>query len=279
VHHVPCVKSIAGTSILIALLAGSAASVAEPAQPKPQPTAKAQKPPAIDPQAISALDKMGAFLRRQQSFSVRTSTQTDYVLEDGQKVTRSARGDLIVRRPDHLRVEMVSDNKHREYFYDGKTFTIFSPQIGFYATLPAPPTLNGLADLLQTRYGLDLPLVDLFRWGTEDTDITAARYIGPTRIDGVVVDQYAFRQPGVDWQIWIQRGAEPVPRKLVLTTTDDPARPEHSVELTWTLNAKHEDRQFAFTPPKDATRIAIRDLESMRAKATKERRATRSVRR
>ncbi len=278
-------KSFFGQSILIAILAGATASAAQPVQPEPGPAQRATKPTrptAIDPQAIAALGRMGAFLRQQRSFVVRTEGQSDYVLANGQKVTRSSRGNLRVRRPDRLRAELVSDNKDREFFYDGRRFTIFSPNVGFYATLAAPRTINDLADLLQTRYGLELPLVDLFRWGSDRADfneITAARYIGPTTIDGVAVDQYAFRQPGVDWQIWIQRGPQPLPRRLVLTTTDDPARPEHAIELTWNLGATFDERIFVFQPPEDAKRIAIADVESLRRNATKERRATRSVRR
>ncbi len=277
--------SFLGQSILIAILAGTTASAAQPVQPKPQPaqrSTKSTRPTAIDPQAIAALDRMGSFLRQQRSFSVRTEAQTDYVLANGQKVTRSSRGNLRVRRPDRVRADVVSDNKNREFFYDGRRFTIFSPNVGFYATLAAPRTINELADLLQTRYGLELPLVDLFRWGSDRTDfneITAARYVGQATIDGVAVDQYAFRQPGVDWQIWIQRGPQPLPRRVLLTTTDDPARPEHSVEMTWNLGATFDERIFAFTPPEDAKRIAIADLETLRQNAIKERRATRSVRR
>jgi hypothetical protein len=36
---------------------------------------------------------------------------------------------------------------------------------------------------------------------------------------------HVFRQAGLDWQIWIQRGDQALPRKLILTTTDDPRAP------------------------------------------------------
>lgn len=221
-----------------------------------------EEPPAKDPQAMKALDTMGAFLRDQKSFTVRTTTQTDYVLDNGQKVRLESHGDLRARRPDHLRAAVTSDRKQREYFFDGKTFTIYAPAMNYYATVDdVPGTLRELADLLADRYALQLPLVDLFRWGTEESaedQITAARFIGPTKLDGVDVDQYAFRQPGLDWQIWIQHGDKPVPRKLVLTTTDDPARPELAIQLSWDLAARHdEDAEFTFTPPKGASKIAL----------------------
>ena len=103
-------------------------------------------------------------------------------------------------------------------------------------------------------------MVDLFRFGTADSptaEITGAAKLGTAKIDGVETDHYGFRQPGLDWQIWIERGPKPLPRKFVLTTTDDPARPEHAVELTWDLSAKHSDSEFVFAPPKGSQRIAI----------------------
>ncbi|HEY5926494.1 MAG TPA: DUF2092 domain-containing protein [Kofleriaceae bacterium] len=224
---------------------------------------KSAKPPAIDPNALAALDKMGAYLRDQQSFTVRTKTETDYVLDDGQKVRMASSGELRAKRPDHLRVDVVSDRKERRFYYDGKTFTMFSPRIGYYSTVAAPPTIGELADQLEERFGLTLPMVDLFRWGSDKAaidQIKTASHVGTAKIGGVDTDHWAFRQPGLDWQIWIERGDKPVPRKLLLTTTDDAARPEHSIEMTWDLSAKHDDSVFAFAAPKNAHEIAQAEI-------------------
>jgi hypothetical protein len=233
---------------------------------------KQAKPPAIDPDAIAALEKMGAYLREQQRFTVRTNTETDYVLDNGQKVRLSSSGVVRARRPDHLRVDVVSDRKERQFYYDGKTFTIFSPRLGHYATVTAPATIAELADQLEERYGLALPMVDLFRWGTEQSpaaQITEASYVGATKLGGVETDHWAFRQPGLDWQIWIERGDKPLPRKLVLTTTDDRARPEHAIEMRWDVGASHEDSVFAFEPPKDAQKIALAEVKPQRVPASR----------
>ena len=150
--------------------------------------------------------------------------------------------------------------KDRQFYYDGKTFVMYAPKVGYYTRVDAPPTLNELADTLEDRYALQLPLVDLFRWGTPDSpldQLTSAQYIGPATIDGVETDQYAFRQKGVDWQLWIERGDKPVPRKILLTTTDDPSRPQHSVEMAWQLDTREPDSLFTFNPPKAAAQIEL----------------------
>jgi hypothetical protein len=263
--------------VMMAVLGAAATAVAEPASTSPPASTAQDRTAQIDPRALAALDRMGSFLRAQQSFDVRTTTYTDYVLDSGQKVRLSAHGELEASRPDHLRIETTSDRKQRQFFYDGKTFTMYAPRVGYYASAAAPPTIIELADFLEVRKGLQLPLVDLFRWGTPESgedEITSAMYVGSTTLDGVAVDQYAFRQPGVDWQIWIQRGDNPLPRKLVLTTTDEAARPEHAIELTWDLCAKHDAATFTFVPRKGSQKIGMVDLTTP---ATERTRGTRSA--
>lgn len=274
--------------VVLGLAATSGAQPTKDAPPAPssadKPAAKpgaaasspgtAKKPPAkkpaVEPEAIGALEKMGAFLREQQSFTVHTTMETDQVLQSGQKVQLPSTGDLRVRRPDHLRADVTSDRRQRQLFYDGKTFTMYGQRVGYYATVPAPPTIGELAEEIEERYGIELPLVDLFYWGTDKASlaqIKGAIYVGPSKVGGVDTDHYAFRQPGLDWQIWIERGARPLPRKLVLTSTDDPARPEYSVAMAWDLSVKHDDSLFTFVPPKDSEQIALAEIPAPRSAA------------
>jgi hypothetical protein len=88
-------------------------------------------------------------------------------------------------------------------------------------------------------------------------DITAATLIGPARVGGVDTDHFALRQAGVDWQIWIERGARPLPRRLVITTTDEPAQPQYSATLVWELGAQTPTSAFTCAPPKGAKRIQL----------------------
>ncbi|HEY6413135.1 MAG TPA: DUF2092 domain-containing protein, partial [Edaphobacter sp.] len=114
------------------------------------------------------------------------------------------------------------------------------------------------------KYGLELPLIDLFKWGTDAADpkrITSAIDVGPATINGTTCEQYAFRQPGLDWQIWIQLGDYPLPRKFVIRTLSDEARPQHSDELTWNLAPSYSDNAFTFDPPPDAHRIVLAEVK------------------
>jgi len=212
-----------------------------------------------DPGAIKALEDMSTYLRTLKAIQVHVVTSRDEVLEDGQNVTFSGTVDMIAERPNHLRAEVITDKQHRMYFDDGKTFSVWARRANFYATIPAPPTLRELSDTLTDRYNLELPVADLFHWGggKSTEGIVGASDLGASQVDGTTCEHYAFRQEGADWQLWIQQGDYPLPRKLVITTTTDPARPRFSSVITWNLAPSYNDAAFTFDPPKDAKKIAL----------------------
>jgi hypothetical protein len=269
--NAPCVKRRATAMFMNTALPVIAATLVfcTPIQPRALAQAAQQvdskQGSAIDPTAMEALDKMGVYLRTLKSFQVRADVATDDVLDDGQTIQFSSKVDLVAARPDRLRIEVTDDDGHRFFFFNGKEFTIFGQVVNYYATVPAPATIAKLADVLNDKYGIELPLVDLFQWGTDDVDIkkiTAADDIGPSAVDGVTCEQYAFRQQGVDWQIWIQLGQFPLPRKLVIRTLTDDAKPQHSEILDWNLAPSFSENAFTFTPPADARRITIADIQA-----------------
>jgi hypothetical protein len=234
-------------------VAALALNPAPRAHAKPEP----QKP-AVDPAAIQALQKMGEFLRNQQSFSVQARANTDGVLPSGQKVQYGSTIDMKVRRPDRMRIDMIGDRRNERIYYDGKTFTIFGDKGGYYASFPAPATLAELKDVLEKRYAIDLPLADLFYWGTDRDGvaaITAATRVGAANVDGFMTDHYAFRQKDVDWELWIEQGGRPVPRRFVITTVAEKSKPQHQMVMNWDLSPKFDDQLFTFVPPPNAHQI------------------------
>lgn len=226
----------------------------------------------IDPQAIAALEKMGAYLRSLKSFEVMGTTLTDDVIENNMKIQLAGNTKLEVRRPDRMRVEKLSDRKDRQLFYDGKSITLYGPSVKYYATVPAPPTVRETIEMLTQKYGIEVPLADLFYWGTDKApvkDIKNAYYLGPATVDGTQTDHYAFRQEGVDWQVWIERGNSPLPRKLVVTSTDEPAQPSYTAMLRWNVDPKFDESVFTFTPPPGAMRIVLQTADGKIDSASK----------
>ena len=225
---------------------------------------RGQHSASIEPEAMSALTKMSEYLRSLKAFQVEAVTSREDVLEDGQKVQFAGVTRLLARIPDRLHIATDSDRHHREFFYDGRNLTLLAKRSNLYATVAAPPSIGALADALDDRYAIDLPLADLFRWGephSKHDAITSAMFIGPSEIGGVTCGHYAFRQDGLDWQVWIQMGDYPLPRRLVLTTMTDEARPQYVATITWNLAPSFNDAAFTFVPPKGAGRVVLSELK------------------
>jgi hypothetical protein len=249
----------------LGLGAASAAFAAAPAKPAvpavstPSTIAGRQ---AVEPNAVQALKDMSAYLATLPAFELTSDTTLDLVTNDGQRVQVGGTASYKARRPNGLSIEVDSDLKKRRFFYDGKTFTVSAPELGYYAKVAAPPTIRQLLDIAWTRYGIALPLEDLFRWNDPSSAghvqaFKSAFSMGLARLGGADTDQYVFREDKVDWQIWIQRGDKPLPLKVVIVDRSDPAGPAYTARLTWNTSPSLSDADFAFQPGKDDKLIKL----------------------
>jgi hypothetical protein len=254
---------MARSKLALGVLAILLASPGIHAQPAPsgagQPAAN-----AVDPASIQALKNMGAHLQTLKRFQVSNELSGERVLADGQKLQHSATADLDVERPNKLRARMFSVRSEREIFYDGKTATLYTPAQKYYSTVAFTDNLGALAGQLESKYGVELPLFDLFLWGTPAAPldkIDSAMNAGQDFIDDDLCDHYAFRQGKIDWQIWITSGSKPLPRKVVITNRNDEERPQSVSLLDWKLKPTFKDTVFKFTPPKGATAVSLRAMD------------------
>jgi hypothetical protein len=252
-----------------AILLGIAAILCNPVDTrvlaKTGQAADAKQAPEIDPDAMDALNKMGTYLRSLKAFQVDSESSNDDVLDDGEIITDTRSSTLLAVSPNLLRAELKGDDRNTFLFYDGKNFTVYGKLLNYYATVPAPPTTAKLIDQIYNEYGIEIPLVDLFKWGNDEAaikKITAAIDVGPSSVGGITCEHYAFRQEGLDWQIWIQLGDFPLPKKFVIRTLTDDARPQHTSTLTWNLTPSYNDATFTFDPPQGAERIPLKDLNA-----------------
>jgi len=228
-----------------------------------QTAAQGSPPPAasgVDPASIQALKDMGSHLQSLTRFRTSTTLTGERVLADGQKLQHIAYATLDVERPNKLHARMWSARSERELFYDGKTFTIFVPAQKYYSSVEFSGTNAELVDALEQRFGVEIPLSDLFKWGTPEAPvdkIESAMNAGQDFVGDDLCDHYAFRQGNFDWQIWITADSKPLPRKLVITNRADDARPQSVSVMDWNLKPAFNVSTFRFTPSKGTTKIEI----------------------
>ena len=245
--------------LVLGLLAMSLAAPSADAQ-TPSTGAAAPAASAVDPASIQALKDMGAFLQSLKRFHVATEVTGERVLADGQKLQHAATARMDVERPNKIRALMQSARSEREIVYDGKTVTLYTPAQKYYSTVEFTLTIGELIGKLEERYGVEMPLSDLFLFGTPAAPldkIESAMNAGQDFVDEELCNHYAFRQGKVDWQIWIAAGSQPLPRKVVITNRADEARPQSVSMIDWNLKPTFKDTVFKFTPPKGATKIEI----------------------
>lgn len=250
-------SAIAGSLALVIVAAGGALAQ--------QPSGAQQKLPPhaveVEEDALKALARMGAYLDTLKTFGVKAQTTLDVVTVDGQRLQLDAVTNYTVRRPNGFVIDVKSDIKSRTFFYDGKQFTIYAPELKYYASVDAPPTNVATLDAIFDKYGISLPLEDLFHWGGAEParadKLISGFVVGPATIDGVATEQFAFREKDMDWQIWIEKGARPLPRKLVIIDRNDPTHPTYTARLTWTENPTLTQKDFTFTPGSDAKPIRL----------------------
>jgi hypothetical protein len=219
------------------------------------------EPPRVDPEAVAALAKMSAFLRTIPAFQITVQTQRDDVDEYGQLITLSGDATYKVRRPDAFSINLALPSQSGQYVYDGKTLTAYDAGTASYSRFPAPPTIRATLDLAKQKYGATVPLEDLFSWSEGDDRakaLTSAHFIGKTRVAGQAANHYAFRQPGIDWQIWIADGNKPLPLRIAIVSSKDPARPQFLADLAWNTAPQFAANAWTFTPPPNAHAVAYR---------------------
>jgi hypothetical protein len=239
----------------IAMLAAFAGGIAWAAPPE----ADTSQQPGVDPKARALLEKMSDFLGGQRQFSVEVDGSTEVVLQSGEKVEFDHSSDVRLKRPDKLRSDRRGEKADVEFYYDGRSFTLYGKKNHYYATADAPATIDEAIDAARERLGIEAPGADLLYNKPYDVlmdDVVSGTYLGTVAVRGVSCHHLAFRGNETDWQIWIEDGPRPVPCKFVITSKKVQGLPEFTVEFSqWNFSPRLGDEVFHFTPPGNAKRI------------------------
>lgn len=214
---------------------------------------------SIAPRAEELLRRTSEALASAPTVSFHAEVTVDEVAGTGQKLQRGGAVDIRVRRPDRVYAEHDGDRFHRKFVYDGKSLTILDVGQSLYASFEAPPTIDGMLALARQKFGVVLPLGQIVVAKPIEEmlpTIESGLYLGLHRIDGVPCHHLAFTQAAVDWQLWVQDGATPLIRKIVVTYKTLPQSPQFSALLSdWSLGKSIPDSTFNLQLPKDASKI------------------------
>ncbi len=253
--------------VLATLLWGAPALAQTVQQPKatppqaekaavPAPQAEKAAVPAPDP--LQVLQKMCDFLKSQQQFTYKAEVVDDQVYQGGKKLQYGIDMETFVRRPDRLRVNAEGDLVDKQFYFDGKTITLYDKDHNVYGELAVPPDIESALEKANKEFGVRVALTDLASpnlWEFMSKRIKDAAYVGLHKVRGIPCHHLAFEGDKAYMQVWVEAGDKPLPRK-VLMIAKVPGSPEWMAYLyDWNLSPQLADNLFVFTPPEGAQKI------------------------
>ena len=233
--------------ILSALLASTLVMIftAVPAGAQPQ-----------ENDATSILKAMSDYVGSQKTIELAFDSDIEVITPQLEKIQFTNSGEALLSRPDKLRAHRVGGYADVEMFFDGKSVSIYGKHINGYAQFDAPGSVDDLIHALREGHGVALPGADLLLSNSYDllvAGVQEAKHIGSGVIDGVECEHLAFRNADTDWQLWVEAGKHPIPRKLVITSKTLNSAPQYTLRVkTWKTDVMPAKDAFTFTPPAGA---------------------------
>lgn len=213
----------------------------------------------VSPDAAKLLQKSMDYVGGLEQFGLVTQSTIEAVLDSGQKIQFNTAAAVAVKRPNLLYAARMGELVDQEFFYDGKTLTLHDIDNGFYSTVQAPDTLEGMLDFARDSLDIVAPAGDFIYSNAYEIlmeDVESAFVVGKSFIEGVPCDHLAFSKPGTDFQVWVAQGEQPLPVKLVITSTDIQSAPQFTVLLReWDSVKGVPEGKFVFDKPDDAQAI------------------------
>jgi len=248
-------------SALLCLVPAAAQTTSGPSGAAPAPVGA---PPAVAEPASLALRQMATYVGSAEQFTFHADITFDHVLPSGQKLQFSASEDVALQRPGQLYVAWSGDLGDRQFWYDGKSVTLYDPATPFYASEPAPAQIDAMLDKLLPQLNFSPPLADLMYsdpYRQVRGNIQYGFDLGSNEVNGRSCRTFAFVEKDVDWQIWIDAGPQLVPCKLVITYRTLPSQPQFSATFTdWNFSPRIAAPMFTATLPEGVQKIPFRTV-------------------
>jgi len=221
------------------------------------PRAQAQK--ADD--ALQILKSMSDYVASQKNISLTYDSDIEVITPEVEKIQFASSGKVLLSRPDKVRASRTGGYADVEIVFDGKTASGLGKNINAYTQFETPGSIDQLITKLRNMSLLSAPGADLLGSHVFDdltADVIVSKHIGRGVVDGIECEHLAFRDVDVDWQLWVEVGDRPIPRKYVITSKGVGGAPQYTLRIKdWKTDMPIGADAFVFTPPQGATKVAL----------------------
>lgn len=226
-------------SIVDAQQAKQAAKSTKPARK----VAKETPPPVrlgLEPKAMEILKAACDRLVAAKSMSFTAVVTYESPSRLGTPLAYTTKSDVILQRPDKLRVITSADGPASEFYFNGKTMVAFAPAENLVAIADAPPTIDAALKAAYDSAAIYFPFTDLIvadPYKDLIDGLIVAFYIGQSKVvGGTTTDMVAYANNDVFVQIWIGVD-DKLPRMVRAVYRQDRARLRNELELSnWKLD-------------------------------------------
>lgn len=232
---------------------------AAPAKAPASKTKIAKATPELESEVMDLLRAMSKALTSSSSMAFTAVATYESPTSVGPPLAYTTVSEVLVQRPNKLRVITGGDAGASEYYYDGTTLTAFAPSQNLVAVAPAPPTIDGMLEAAFKDAAIYFPFADVlgadpFKNITEG--LTKAFYVGSsTAVGGTTTDVVAIASDELFMQIWIGTD-DKLPRRLRATYRGDPLLLRHQLDLSnWKLDPVVAADAFASVNAANARKI------------------------
>jgi hypothetical protein len=222
---------------------------------------------AEDSAAQNSLKTMADYVSRQENLSLKYDADVEVVTPAVEKIQFSASGDVTLSRPNKFRISRTGGYADVELVSDGATVTVHDRDGNQFAQVSAAGSFDEVVERLRAEAPVELPGADLLLSKPYEelmAGVLEAKHIGRGVVEGIECEHLAFRNLDTDWQIWIEVGERPVPRKYVITSKAVGAAPQYTLRLReWKTGLTTAPDAFTFKPPAGSSGVAISLLKDI----------------
>jgi len=237
---------------------------AEPAGPKPESTESEQSYAETESQkfARDRLLDMARFLGNRETFGVTMRAGYEVVQDSGQKIEFGEIREIIVDRPEHIRVTEVASHGNQSFMlFDGKQITMFDGETSLFAQAPQPGDIDATVIYFVRDLKMRLQLAPMLMEGFSEElqrRVQSIEYVERTDIMGEPAHHIVARTANVDFQVWIADSKRPLPLRIVLNYPHQEGNPQFWANFSkWDLSPRIRKSTFEFKPPTDAQQIVF----------------------
>jgi hypothetical protein len=215
----------------------------------------------VTQQARDAVLAMGNTLSAGQ-FSFHNRTIREYSDPNGQPLHIFHDGTVVVRRPDRLRADVNGDDGTTNFAYDGANLIVYAAELKKYASIPVTGDIEQMLKTAESRLGLDFPLADFITGSPGKAFLGGVTYgveINTVSIGGRPCSHLLFTQPpGIELELWLEKGEHAVPRRLIVTYRSLPGEPRFVAEMSdWNFAVRPSADDFTLRVPDGAERVSV----------------------